>query len=55
MSIEVKVECEVCGKEIDESDTICKRCYGDLENEIYNLKEKIEKLENEKEENNGKS
>ena len=48
MGIEIKIECEVCGKEIDEDDIICKRCYGDLADEIYDLKEKIKELEKEK-------
>jgi len=49
MSFEVKVECEICGKEISEDDIVCKGCYGDLEDQIYDLKERIKELE-EKEE-----
>ena len=47
MGIEIKIECESCGKEISEDDIMCKHCYGDLEDEIYDLKIKIEKLESE--------
>lgn len=44
----IKIECNNCGKEISEDNIMCKSCYGDLEDIIYDLKETIKKLEDEK-------
>jgi len=49
----IKNECEVCCSDVGiEADTVCMDCYndamkqiGDLEDEIYELNEKIKELE----------
>ena len=42
MSIEVKLRCEECDHEVDESEVVCRDCYDKLQEDLDSANEEIE-------------